>query len=71
MNDEIFHEYPTAVLPDRERKLYRAVFDTKGEFPDIMTVESESEWYPEMSLLAFSSSSSVTSFISSSTCVEN
>ena len=61
-------------LPDRDRKLYRAVLETKGEFPDIMTVLSLSEWYPghliirtrnmnykalpEMSLLIFSSSSS-------------
>ena len=39
-----------------------------GEFPDIMTAESESEWYGERSLVCPSSSpSSVTSRISSST----
>ena len=33
--------------PDRDRKLYLAVFETKGEFPDIITVLSLSLWYPE------------------------
>ena len=70
MMDEYLNVFLTDFLPDRERKLYLAVLDTKGEFPDIITVESESEWYPEMSLLVFSSSSSVTSFISSSTWSE-
>ena len=31
-------------LPDRDRKLYRALFEINGELPDIITVESESEW---------------------------
>ena len=70
MMDEYFNGFLADFLPDRERKLYLAVLDTKGEFPDIITVESESEWYQEMSLLVFSSSSSVTSFISSSTWSE-
>ena len=33
--------------PDRDRKLYLAVFETKGELPDIITVLSLSLWYPE------------------------
>ena len=42
----IAHSDLTLFLPDRDRKLYRAVLETKGEFPDIMTVLSLSEWYP-------------------------
>ena len=30
--------------PDRDRKLYLAVLETKGEFPDIITVLSLSLW---------------------------
>ena len=57
---------------DRERKLYLWALLMKGEFPDIMTAESESEWYGERSLVCPSSSpSSVTSLISSSTWTKN
>ena len=30
-------------IPDLDKKLYLALFEMKGELPDIMTVESESE----------------------------
>ena len=56
-------------LPDLERKLYLASFEMKGEFPDVITADSLSEWYPEISLPSPSSSlSSDTSFINSNTC---
>ena len=35
----------------RERKLYLAAFEMKGELPDIITAESESLWYGERSLV--------------------
>ena len=41
-------QYSTVVQrryePDRDRKLYLAVLETKGEFPDIITVLSLSLW---------------------------
>ena len=57
---------------ERERKLYLWALLMNGELPDIITAESESEWYGERSLVCPSSSpSSVTSLISSSTWTKN
>ena len=32
------------VLPDLDRKLYRASLEMKGELPEVITHDSESEW---------------------------
>ena len=39
--------YKKFFLPDLDKKLYLALLEINGELPDIITVESESEWYPE------------------------
>ena len=36
--------FPLKFLPDLDKKLYLASLEMKGEFPEVMTADSLSEW---------------------------